>query len=372
MAVKITIDFLDNPVLGNAFNYTLSIQSGNILYDNGQTVLNLNYISEINAPLFDIQLKSNKSETINNTLQFLQNNWNHPNITYARVNDTIEVVVNIEDVVVSYGSELNEEIAISDELLETQVPSLIYFAEYTDTENVDYYIRIYKKGFTGTPTQINGYGVLKYGNAKDLLDPIRGNGLDLNLEADLSLTLEDLYTEEENIFTVLFLRGNKLLFEGFLKPDGIYQSFVNDRWMLSLTCVDGLGILKDLAFVQSNGVPFTGKMKIIDIIYYCLKRTGLEMDLNIGVDIIYDGMLENENVFENTYLNVDRFVKNDGETIMNCQEVLISILSIFNAQICQQNGEWFVYRSFDLMSNRPIVKVGYSNLDYLAADYYIN
>jgi hypothetical protein len=96
------------------------------------------------------------------------------------------------------------------------------------------------------------------------------------------------------------------------------------------------------------------------------------MDLNIGVDIIYDGMLENENVFENTYLNVDRFVKNDGETIMNCQEVLISILSIFNAQICQQNGEWFVYRSFDLMSNRPIVKVGYSNLDYLAADYYIN
>jgi hypothetical protein len=372
MSVKITIDFLDNPTLGNAFNYTLSVEVGDILYDNGQSVLDLNYISETNTPLFDIQLKSNKSETINNTLQFLQNNWNHPNITYSRVNDTIEVVVNIDKVIVSYGTELNEEILISDELLETQVPSLIYFAEYTDTENVDYYIRIYKKGFTGTPTQINGYGVLKYGNAKDLFEPIRGNGLDLNLEADLSLTLEDLYTQEENIFSVIFLRGNKLLFEGFLKPDGIFQSFVNDRWMLSLTCVDGLGILKDLAFVQSNGLPFTGKMKIIDIVFNCLKRTGLQMPINVGIDLFYEGMLSGESVFEKTYLNVDRFVKNDGETIMNCQDVLKSILNIFNAQICQVNGEWFIYRAIDLIKNRPIVKVGYSNLDYSQTDYYTN
>jgi hypothetical protein len=317
-----------------------------------------------------MQRKSTKPETINNTLQFLQDNWQHPNITYARVNDTIEVTINIADVVVTYGSALNDEITIDDELIADITEKLIYFADYTDPENNDYFIKIYKKGFTGDATKISGYGVLKYGSAKDLLDPIRGNGLDLNLEADLSLTLEDLYTEEENQFTVRFYRGNKLLFDGFLKPDGIYQSFVSDRWMLSLTCVDGLGILKDLAFVQSNGFPWRGKMKIIDIIYNCLKRTGLQMNINVGVDVLYEGMLNAENVFEKTYLNVDRFVKNDGETIMNCQEVLISILNIFNAQICQQNGEWYIYRALDIMKFRPVVKIGYSNLDYLAADYY--
>lgn len=357
MAVKITIDFLDNPVLGNAFNYTLSIEAGDILYNNGETVLDLNYISGVNEPLYDIQLKTYKPETINNTLQFLQNNWNHPNITYARVNDTIEVVVNIEDVIVTYGSELNEEITISDEIITGEVPSLIYFAEYTDPENIDYYIRIYKKGFTGTARQINGYGVLKYGTAKDLLDPIRGNGLDLNLEADLSLTLEDLYTEEENVFSVLFFRGNKLLFDGFLKPDGIYQSFVSERWMLSLTCVDGLGILKDLAFVQPNGFPFTGRMSAIDVVFNCLKRTNLNLPINTSVNIYYEGLSPTDllDPLNETYLSVDRFKKGDNDTLMNCQEVLSSVLNLFNANICQIDGEWYIYKSNELLRN-PLVK----------------
>lgn len=357
MAVKITIDFLDNPTIGNAFSYTLSIEAGDILYDNGETFLDLNYISGANEPLFDIQQKTNKPETINNTLQFLQNNWNHPNITYAKVNDTIEVVVNIDDVVVEYGENLNEEIAISDELITPDVASLIYFAEYTDPENVDYYIRIYKKGFTGTATQINGYGVLKYGTAKDLLDPIRGNGLDLSLEADLSLTLEDLYTEDENQFSVLFLRGNKLLFEGFLKPDGIYQSFVSERWMLSLTCVDGLGILKDLAFVNSKGLPFIGRMSAIDVIYNCLNRTNLNFPINTSVNIYYEGLSPTDllDPLNEVYLSVDRFKKDDKDTIMDCQEVLTSVLNLFNANICQVNGEWYIYKANELLRN-PLVK----------------
>jgi hypothetical protein len=357
MAVKIIIDFLDNPTIGNAFGYTLSIDAGDILYDNGETLLTLNYISGVNEPLFDIQRKANKPETINNTLQFLQNNWQHPNITYSRINDTIEVVVNIEDVIVSFESDLNEEITINDEIITEEVASLIYFAEYTDPENVDYYIRIYKKGFTGEATEINGYGVLKYGTAKDLLDPIRGNGLDLNLEADLNLTLEDLYTEEENIFSVLFLRGNKLLFDGFLKPDGIYQSFVSERWMLSLTCVDGLGILKDLAFVNTNGAPFTGRMSAIDVIFNCLRRTNLNLPINTSVNIYYEGLNPTDllDPLTEIYLSVDRFKKGDFDTLMNCQEVLSSVLNLFNANICQVEGEWFIYKSNELLRN-PSVK----------------
>ena len=357
MAVKIIIDFLDNPTIGNAFSYTLSIEAGDILYDNAETDLDLNYISGVNNPLYDIQLKANKPETINNTLQFLQNNWNHPNITYAIVNDTIEVVVNIEDVIVTYGANLNEEIAISDELITPEVPNLIYFAEYTDSENVDYYIRIYKKGFTGIASEIKGYGILKYGTAKDLLEPIRGNGLELSLEADLSLTLEDLYTENENEFSVIFLRGNKLLFEGFLKPDGVYQSFVSERWILSLTCVDGLGILKDLAFVNATGFPFIGRMSAIDVIFNCLQRTNLNLPINTSVNIYYEGLSPTDllDPLNEIYLSVDRFIKEDKDTIMNCQEVLSSVLNLFNANICQFEGEWYIYKSNEII-RIPLVK----------------
>jgi hypothetical protein len=357
MAVKITIDFLDNPTIGDAFSYTLSVAAGNILYNNGQTVLDLNYISGANTPLFDMQRKSTKPETINNTLQFLQDNWQHPNITYARVNDTIEVTINIADVVVTYGSALNDEITIDDELIADITEKLIYFADYTDPENNDYFIKIYKKGFTGDATKISGYGVLKYGSAKDLLDPIRGNGLDLNLEANLSLTLEDLYTEEENQFTVRFYSGNKLLFDGFLKPDGIYQSFVSDRWMLSLTCVDGLGILKDLAFVQSNGFAFTGRMNAVDVIFNCLRRTNLNLPINTSVNIYYEGLVPSDllDPLTQVYLSVDRFKKGDYDTLMDCQEVLTSVLNLFNANICQVDGEWYIYKANEILA-QPLVK----------------
>lgn len=357
MAVKIIIDFLDNPTIGNAFSYTLSIEAGDILYDNAETDLDLNYISGVDNPLYDIQLKANRPETIINTLQFLQNNWNHPNITYSIVNNTIEVVVNIDDVIVTYGANLNDEIAISDELITPEVPNLIYFAEYTDPENIDYYIRIYKKGFTGVAREIKGYGVLKYGTAKDLLEPIRGNGLELSLEADLSLTLEDLYTENENEFSVIFLRGNKLLFEGFLKPDGVYQSFVSERWVLSLTCVDGLGILKDLAFVKPTGFPFIGRMSAIDIIFNCLQRTNLNLPINTSVNIYYEGLSPTDllDPLNEIYLSVNRFVKEDKDTIMNCQEVLASVLNLFNANICQFEGQWYIYKSNEII-RIPLVK----------------
>lgn len=371
MAVKITIDFLDNPTVGNAFSYTLSVTAGDILYNNGQNILDLNYVSGGNTPLFDISLKSTLNDTINNTLQFLQDNWSHPNIVYARVNDSIIATINIDNVTVDFGA-TSDDIVVDYSAVMDEASSLIYFADYIDPQNIDYYIKIYKKGFTGTAQRIYGYGVLKYGNAKDLLDPIRGNGLDLNLEADTTLTLEDLYTEEENQFTVKFYRGNKLLFDGFLKPDGIYQSFVADRWMLSLTCVDGLGILKDLAFVNSSGIPFIGKMKIIDVVFNCLRRTGLQMNLNVAVNLMYEGMLDAENVFEKAYISVDRFIKDDEVTIMNCDEVLKSILNLFNAQICQQNGEWYIYRAMDVLNPITIANVGYSNLDYSSTDYYTN
>lgn len=363
---KITIAFNGLPTYGEAFSYRLSLNGNYINYTNGQNYLILNWVSSVNNPLYDVQLKSTLTDTIDNLLLFMQTNWQHPNISYTRVNDTIEVTINIDFVVVANinTSNIYTLLTVSDITTGT-TPLLKYFLKWKDTENVDYEARIYQKGYTGTTTEINGYAVLKYGSAKDNLDPIRGNGLDLNLEADTSITLEDLYTESENQFIVKFYRNNVLLFDGFLKPDGIYQSFVMDRWILNVSCVDGLGILKDLAFVQSTGFHFNGKMKCIDIIYNCLKRTGVSMNLNTSVNIYYNGLTASDTLdpLTQVYLSSDRFVKDDKDTIMNCQEVLSSVLNLFNANICQVGGEWYVYRPNELYGNTLVNFRRYSKDD---------
>ena len=363
---KITIAFNGLPALGGAFSYRLSLNGNYISYTNGQNYLQLIWTSTVNNPLYEVQLKSNLNDSINNLLTFMQTNWQHPNITYARVNDTIEVTININYVVVANinTSNIYTNLIVSDIVI-GNTPKLKYFIEWKDPECIDYLVRIYQKGFTGTETQVFGYGVLKYGTAKDNLDPIRGNGLDLNLEATNDLTLEDLYTEEENQFTVKMYRQNELLFDGFLKPDGVYQSFVYDRWLLNLSCVDGLGILKDLAFVQPTGFHWTGKMKAIDIIYNCLVRSNLSMNINTAVNIYYEGLTASDTLdpLAQIYISVDRFVKDDKDTIMDCQDVLKSILTLFNANICQIAGQWYIYRVNELYDNPNIKFRQYSKTD---------
>lgn len=355
---KILIEFTANPILGNAFSYDIAIGGIPFLYPNGLTTLNLDYVSGSNVPYISIGKKVTLSETIDATINFLIEYYSSPFITYTRVDNNIEILLNFENAVVTYPEEANDNILISDDAYSPNVNlKLKYLVEWSDAENVLYSVRIYQKGFTGTATEVSGYGVLKYGSVKDNLEAIRGNGLDLSLNATTELTLEDLYTEEENSFSVKMYRKNVLLFDGFLKPDGVYQSFVQDEWVLSLSCVDGLGLLKDLAFVQSNGFHWAGKQRAIDVVYNCLNRTGLQMNINTSVNIYYDGLVPSDNLdpLHEIYVSVERFIKNDNDTIMDCNEVLSSVLNLFNAVICQISGQWYIYRPTELFEN-PIVK----------------
>ena len=363
---KILIEFTANPILGNAFSYNISISGSPFLYSNGLNTLNLDYVSGSNVGLTSIGLKSTLSETIDATVNFLVQNYYSTFITYQRVDNSIEVILNFEDATVTYPESANANIIISDD---PYIPNLNYKLKYitdwADTENVPYSVRIYQRGYTGGSTEVSGYAVLEYGSVQNNLEPIRGNGLNLNLNASLDLTLEDLYTEEENSFSVKMYRNNNLLFDGYLKPDGVYQSFVQDQWIISLSCVDGLGLLKDLAFVKSNGEHWTENQRAIDIVYNCLKRTGLSMNINTSVNIYYQGLTASDTLdpLHEVYVSVDRFVKDDNDTIMDCNEVLTSILNLFNAVICQVDAEWYIFRPNEIFENNIVKFRQYSQSD---------
>ena len=159
----------------------------------------------------------------------------------------------------------------------------------------------------------------------------------------MDLTLEDLYTENEQDFTVRLYKNGKVVFIGFLKPDGIYQSFTRDIWTISMDCIDGLGAISNLSFVQPNGFRFIGKMSAIDIIYNCLRRTGISLPINTSINTVYDGLIRSPNmdVLTKVKMNADRFFRADGQntgdgTIMSCEEVLKSVLDVFCACITKK------------------------------------
>jgi hypothetical protein len=214
---------------------------------------------------------------------------------------------------------------------------------------------IYEKDYEGVSTEIFGKVSFDKGSVKDILDPIRGTGLSLQLQADSNLTFEEFSEADEKTYMVTVTKNNQTFFKGFLKPDGITQSFVQDIWIINLDFVDGLGVLKDLAFVNSAGNNFVGKLSMFQIIEACLARTELVMSINSSVKLKYLGY-SGTNILKDTYLNADRFYKKDaqastGGTTMTCEEVLNSVLNIVSACITQQDGAWWIYRPNEFDGN---------------------
>ena len=355
MAKKVIISYDSNPQVLDAFGYAfflngLAIPIGSFLG------VNVNYwaIGDNSNP-YGIGIKNTLSETIDNTISFLNSQYSHPNLTYTRVNNTIEVLMNIVGVTVTTSEDSSGRFTVTNEEVEPNEDlNLIYFFEYDNVDGDRFLCKINKKGFSGTSTEIYGKVNVTRGKAKDHLDTIRGLGLDIQLEANIGLTLEDLYTDDEQTFTVRFYKNNKLIFRGFLKPDDVFESFVQDAWYINLTAIDGLGILENLSFVKDNGLFFVGKMKAFDIVYYCLKRIGIPMKINTFINTYYEGLTPSDTLdpLQKIYLIADRFVKIDDNTIMSCEEVLKSVLDIFQAVITQVDGEWYIYKPNELYSNK--------------------
>jgi len=262
----------------------------------------------------------------------------------------------------SFENEISYDISIQVEYFSSENPdtplpepeptyNLKYWLEFTNQNAISHRLEILQLGFEGASTQIYGNYVHQYTKKKDIHETVVPSNLSIDLEANTTLTLNDLYSEEEQTFLVKAYRNSQLIFIGFIKPDGIYEDWVSDRWMLSIDCYDGLNILKDLSFVKNDGMFFKNNMSELNAIYYSLIRTKLDLPINVCIDVFNSEYSFDiyHSVLEQVYINTERYHQDvEKEKIMDCNEVVSSILSTYNASIIQMNGEWFIYRPIDV------------------------
>lgn len=233
-----------------------------------------------------------------------------------------------------------------------------YKIQYKNIEGDDFRLDIWDKDFEGETTDIRGNVKHNYTERKDLLVSTVPSNLDITLEADDTTTLTDLYSENERQFSVFLYRNDQMLFRGYLKPDGIWEDYVLDKWELSLDAFDGLSTLKDLSFVKDNGLSFQGKISQYEAVYYALRRIGYEIPINISDDLpVYTDYAGTESILKDVLINTERFYQEqETKAAMDCEEVLKSILEPYNATIIQMNGEWWIYRTIDVKPNMGFKK----------------
>lgn len=201
--------------------------------------------------------------------------------------------------------------------------------------------------------------IINYQNVGDnKLEAFRGSEVTLNLIATEDFQLEDLYTENERQFLILDYRNGDLIGQWFIIPDGCQESFSFPPYQISINGVDGLGLLKNFAYVQPGGGIWAGKNTFLDVIFNCLNR--LELDYNVLNTCcnIYEVTMLQGNYYDPLdmcYVNNARYFQADGYTPMNCQEVLLSILEEWTACIIMSEGEWWIYRPSEVAATGDLV-----------------
>jgi hypothetical protein len=365
----VDIDFLINGGVSPYSFYvdrvlTLENQNSTFTYNAPRGISKVISVLDANDDVVGITVTENTSQTSNIEIALVPNGSN-ADITIT--NDVVSDVVSpftysLDGVTYQSSNEFLNEVSgtkiayVKDALGCVQTKdfevgsNLLYFFEFTDTKAIKHRCEIYSSTFFGSETEIQGSLSLNKANTEDTLECIRGGGLKIDLEANVNLTFSDFYSENERNFSVKYIRDSVELFYGWLSPEGLYESFVEDKWVISLDCTDGLGFLKNLSYVENaTGLPFSGKQSGLDIVVNCLKRTNLAQNIYSRINIFHENMTITSNVLTETYFNSNRFVKEDkGDTYMNCDEVLRSVLEPFGACLTQRNGAWYIYKPNEL------------------------
>lgn len=371
MAKKIILAF--NSALeigtGSNFEYQIQINGIPIVYSNGNNSVNIGFNDTGDIPPYEIKKYADLKDNVSKVLDYLTQYHSSPILTYTRLENTIEIFIDSETAIVYGLYSANTGITVKWQnvniVIEGEI-KLKYFFQYKNNVDDDYRFEIYQVGYTGDSKEISGRAVINKARVNDHLSPVRGTSVSVTLEADKTLNLEDLFSQNELDFPVKFYKNNKLIFRGFLNPDGVFQSFTRSIWNITVDCVDGLGAIDNLSFVKDNGITYLGKMSGQDLVFNCLRRTGMLQKINTSINVFYDGFSElpNRNILQSIFMNTDRFIKTDDNTIMSCGNVLRSILDLFDAVITQEEGEWYIYKPNEVMQNNGYVefkKYGISN-----------
>lgn len=220
-------------------------------------------------------------------------------------------------------------------------------------------IELYKKDVV--PDQVtellgNSFSVSYPSGNGDKFDPI------ISCEAKLSLTLYPQDAQEFDDFIVTFADewkvmaydDGQIIFVGFLTPGEGRAEFQDKPYDITLSAVDGLGLLKGVLLTKDNGDRFINVSLIKDYVLAILNKTGLGLNLVLFSNIVEASMQDrtqdqNADTFNQTGLHARTFLNNPTE-FNDCYTCLERILSEYFC-IYQWFGKWVIVRIGELQEN---------------------
>ncbi len=204
------------------------------------------------------------------------------------------------------------------------------------------------------PTLIEYIGVdisLQYiPSGDEIYEPLYASELSCTIDVTDNLAnIPDFVTlNDRKYFAKLFL-GTDLEWCGYTLSDNISISYSTGRKQLSFTCVDGLGMLRNIPLnINSVGNRTNSQLSILTYILTCLNSLSFPTNPNLMTVCSYFAvdMLDREDgtqyePFSQTFLPIRTF-KNEDYTYENSYDVLEKIIKSFGCRLFQAGGKWWI------------------------------
>lgn len=188
--------------------------------------------------------------------------------------------------------------------------------------------------------ELDGPVVIDYpDNGEYKLTPINGSQCEIRIKAEGDFELSSMYTADEKEWRVVISGAWK--WTGYLIPDSCIEPFASKPYDVSVRATDALGLLKDVPFQRDDLTKYKGFYSDKEVIRLCLLKTGLSLNMLVGVNT-YEALMQvgnNRSPLGQSYINLEPFLNDDG-TAMDCYTVIESILRRWSARLHQFNGVW--------------------------------
>jgi len=231
------------------------------------------------------------------------------------------------------------------------------FADLTYSGSVNgllWTIDIEQDGYTGSISEMVMGGdpmTFEYLSPGDqlIMGVIKGSKVTVNAISETNFQYTSLYSAENFKYRVSIYYGDTptLCWRGYLTSE--YSEPYDDvPYTVSITANDGLGLLKDIAYLDDDDDPFNGRRYESQIILDILGKIGVT-EFKEYVNI-YDTLMASDvtdSPFDQCLVDVDCFYTEDREP-WPCYSVLEEILKKYNAVIRQVGGEFIIYRPMEL------------------------
>lgn len=222
-------------------------------------------------------------------------------------------------------------------------------------------LELYERDYTGDVEEVDGGAsplILERENAKSVFEYFRGMNATLTLLSDDSLKYQHVFEGDERKFRFIYKRGGLIKMAGWVIPDIYTEPWKSEPYQTEIKITDGLGGLKDLPLRKPDGTNFSGVNTEFDYIIAALRRTNLDLNVILAVNLLEQQMTGNVSFLE-CYLNAEVFQdqKNGINQPISCYDALEKILRSYNATIFQQDGKWIIVRIAELyLSSVPFTE----------------